>query len=494
MYIEPQLEDSPVVIDLLLTASDETTLNELKYFNNVIFRTTRIALESDEMIPEVLRNCENCVKNALDTFKPKDRSAITGLACTSLSMYTQVKGCVGMYNSLLKAIWAIIGDKTPRIALITPYTEQVHNDIRANIIDNGINVCASVYFGLTTDPDIASVSIETIERAVREMAKSNPSAIVISCSGLKMISPYQGTFIKHLESLTETPIITSLQAHIWDLCQTIGVDIKDQGQLCEKKVKRVYNDPSVETFYKEHHTKQTLDWSYWISQNCNFGYKLDLLELCDLGDAIFDPSDPDLGLSQLHHALQTGESARLAFPDKDWLHLTAFIHDLGKGPLAKGLSSILNCSTKETLWSVVGDTHPVGCEFSGTNVHYKYFIDNPDNGKYSKIGIYSEKCGFDNIYFSFGHDEYFAQVLERSGTTLPQEAIYIIRYHSFYPWHAEGGYRYFASEKDLAMLELLCSFQKCDLYSKRNEKMDPDDLLPYYEKLWRKYLPKKLSC
>ena len=45
-----------------------------------------------------------------------------------------------------------------------------------------------------------------------------------------------------------------------------------------------------------------------------------------------DDSDPDTDLDQLAHALQTGEAARKAFPGEeyDWLHVTGFIHDLGK--------------------------------------------------------------------------------------------------------------------------------------------------------------------
>lgn len=259
-------------------------------------------------------------------------------------------------------------------------------------------------------------------------------------------------------------------------------------------MKRVYSDPKISEFYRQHHTRQTLEWSEKMYKSCNFGYRLTLNDLCELGDNVIDPSDPDLGLSQLQHALQTGESARQTFPNSDWLHLTAFIHDLGKGPLARGLTGILKCSEWETLWSVVGDTHPVGCRFTEDNIYYEHFVDNPDNGKYNSLGIYTENCGFDNVKFSFGHDEYFAQVLERSGTRLPPESIYIIRYHSFYPWHTENGYRYLASVKDYEMLHLLRSFQKCDLYSKREEPLNVEELLPYYKKLWDKYLPERLLC
>ena len=36
---------------------------------------------------------------------------------------------------------------------------------------------------------------------------------------------------------------------------------------------------------------------------------------------------------------------------------------------------------------------------------------------------------------SYGHDEYLAMVLKRNENKLPEEAIYIVKFHSFYPWH-----------------------------------------------------------
>ena len=45
-----------------------------------------------------------------------------------------------------------------------------------------------------------------------------------------------------------------------------------------------------------------------------------------------DDSDPDTDLDQLAHAVQTAEASRRAYPgdEYDWLHVTGFIHDLGK--------------------------------------------------------------------------------------------------------------------------------------------------------------------
>ncbi len=217
-------------------------------------------------------------------------------------------------------------------------------------------------------------------------------------------------------------------------------------------------------------------------------WKMDILEVFNLLDDIVDQSDPDTKRKQLLHAVQTGESCRTFHPDKDWFHLLGFIHDLGKVLTHEKMHSL-------PQWNVTGDTFPVGCEFSEKCIFSDFFQDNPDskNEIYStKLGVYKENVGFDNVLMSFGHDEYLYQVLKANDCLLPEEALYCVRYHSFYPWHQEGAYANLASGKDLTLLPLLKEFQKCDLYSKVDEEVDLANTLPYYQGLMKKYFPNSI--
>jgi len=95
----------------------------------------------------------------------------------------------------------------------------------------------------------------------------------------------------------------------------------------------------------------------------------------------------------------------------------------------------------------------------------QYFKENPDyhNPKLNtKLGVYSEGCGLDNVLMSWGHDDYMylvsiytlspaavcfekrkmltcacvfissRQVAKENKCTLPSAGLFIIRYHSFY--------------------------------------------------------------
>ncbi|KAL0558456.1 hypothetical protein IC582_003028 [Cucumis melo] len=246
----------------------------------------------------------------------------------------------------------------------------------------------------------------------------------------------------------------------------------------------------VEEFYRKNHIHQTYEFVTKMREEYK---KMDRVEMsiwecCELLNDVVDDSDPDLDEPQIQHLLQTAEAIRKDYPDEDWLHLTALIHDLGKVLLLPSFGGL-------PQWAVVGDTHPVGCAFDESIVHHKYFKENPDweNPTYStKNGIYSEGCGLNNVMISWGHDDYMYLVAKENGSTLPSAGLFIIRYHSFYPLHRAGAYKHLMNEEDAQNLKWLHIFNKYDLYSKSKELIDVEKVKPYYISLINKYFPEKL--
>lgn len=260
----------------------------------------------------------------------------------------------------------------------------------------------------------------------------------------------------------------------------------------EKKAEEFRNYQSgprfvrVKNFYTQNHKKQTYDFvKQQQKKMLEFkGGRMSIIEAFTFLDSVIDESDPDTNMSQLDHGLQTAEAIRAEYPDLDWFVLTGLIHDLGK----------ILCKPSFGLeqWAIVGDTFPVGCAFSDKIVFSELFTENPDSKdeRYNtEMGVYQPNCGLMNVDFSFGHDEYLYQVLKKNGCTLPEEAYYMIRFHSFYAWHREGAYKHLETEKDREMLAWVKKFNKFDLYSKSAEKPDWERLKDYYLDLIDKYLP-----
>jgi len=241
---------------------------------------------------------------------------------------------------------------------------------------------------------------------------------------------------------------------------------------------------SVREFYRTNHRLQTLDFvqgkkaQYARKDRARMG----AWEAIERLDALVDDSDPDTELSQLAHNLQSAEACRRD-GQPDWFILAALIHDLGKALALFG----------EPQWAVVGDTFPVGCAFSDRIIYPEYFAENPDSEHpvYStRLGIYEEGCGLDSVHVSWGHDEYLYQVVR---DYLPDEALAMIRYHSFYAAHTENQYTYLMNDRDRELMEWVRRFNPYDLYSKADEPPDVDALRPYYQDLIGQYLPAELS-
>ncbi len=250
---------------------------------------------------------------------------------------------------------------------------------------------------------------------------------------------------------------------------------------------RVYSDatpPGVREFYRLNHAQQTRD--FVLSKKREYTplnrKKMSVWEAMDQLEVIVDDSDPDTDLSQIAHNLQTAEACRRDGRER-WFILSGLLHDLGK----------VLCLYGEPQWAVVGDTFPVGCAWSDRIVYPEFFAANPDSKvpEYqTELGVYSKYCGLDNVDLSWGHDEYLYHVTK---AYLPEEALYMIRYHSCYPIHRENQYQYLMNEKDRKLFHWVREFNQYDLYSKSDKAPDVKALRPFYEDLVAEFLPDQLS-
>lgn len=71
-----------------------------------------------------------------------------------------------------------------RIAMVTPYTDNVHNRILDNYEALGFLGTTGQNLGGTVSNDFASVPSDTLKDMVRDVAKSSPDIIMIMCTNL----------------------------------------------------------------------------------------------------------------------------------------------------------------------------------------------------------------------------------------------------------------------------------------------------------------------
>ncbi len=250
---------------------------------------------------------------------------------------------------------------------------------------------------------------------------------------------------------------------------------------------RNYEAPArdgVKEFYRLNHTYQTYD--FVMQKKADF-LQFDKREMpvwsaFDFLNELVDDSDPDTDLDQMQHLVQTSEAIRND-GHPDWMVLVGLMHDMGK----------VLCLFGEPQWAVVGDTFPVGCAYSDKIVYPEFFKENPDfsNNLYNtKYGVYEKNCGLNNVDMSWGHDEYVYHIMK---DYLPEEGLYMLRYHSFYAQHRENAYDHLMSPHDQEMFKWVSLFNPYDLYSKNPNQKSWDELKPYYQQLVAKYLPVTLK-
>jgi inositol oxygenase len=254
----------------------------------------------------------------------------------------------------------------------------------------------------------------------------------------------------------------------------------------EDEFRNYENDANsgVREFYRQNHAHQSLD--FVLAKKREYSGltrgKKSIWEMADYLNTLVDDSDPDTDLTQTEHLLQTAEAIRKDGHPK-WFVLTGLVHDLGK----------VLCLYGEPQWAVVGDTFPVGCAYSDQIVFPEFFAANPDSNRpeyQTAYGIYEPHCGLGKVHLSWGHDEYIYQATRKY---LPEEAQYMLRYHSFYPAHKHGAYRHLMNQQDEQMFEWVRKFNPYDLYSKGRERPDTKEVLPYYEDLVAEFFPDRID-
>jgi len=273
--------------------------------------------------------------------------------------------------------------------------------------------------------------------------------------------------------------------HDWE--EFVEEQVYPEPNTRKKEDYRNYDNPareSVREFYRLNHINQTFDFVQ--DKEDQFlplrRSEMSIFDAIDFLNTLVDDSDPDTDLDQLQHLLQTSEAIRKD-GHEDWFVLTGFLHDMGK----------VLCLYGEPQWAVVGDTFPVGCRFSDKIVYAEFFAENPDSHDRrfnTELGVYERGCGLRNVDMSWGHDEYLYHVMK---DYLPEPALYMIRYHSCYPWHRENEYDYLCDDHDRDMLFWVRKFNPYDLYSKCPVPPDWKELKPYYTKLFEKFLPAKIA-
>jgi len=137
--------------------------------------------------------------------------------CQSIHSTTGAKACTSVLaiNEILKKTSA------QRIALVSPYLDNVQEAIVRNYRAAGFNLVSERHLGLEDNYSFSEVTSEQLIQMSRDVASAKPDAILIMCTNL-----FGAPLVPVLEAELGIPVYDSVSAVVWKALCLAGVNTR----------------------------------------------------------------------------------------------------------------------------------------------------------------------------------------------------------------------------------------------------------------------------
>lgn len=137
--------------------------------------------------------------------------------CETIQQATGIPACTSVLA--LNELFALAGVK--RMALVTPYIDDVQAKIIANYRSIGIECVAEQHLGITHNFSFSEVSSELLRQMMRSVAAARPQAIAVFCTNLR-----GAPIAAEMEAELGIPVFDSVATVIWKALKLTGVDTR----------------------------------------------------------------------------------------------------------------------------------------------------------------------------------------------------------------------------------------------------------------------------
>lgn len=166
---------------------------------------------------------------------PSDDLDVIVYGCTSGAMTIgpervaelihQVKPKAAVTNPITAGLTGLKALGARRIAVITPYIDEVNAPLADFIEGQGFEIVARASFKQETDPEICRVTPAAIRAAALDVGEApDAEALFISCTGMRA-----SRIIGQLERDLGKPVVASNQAISWHALRLAGIDDRIEG-------------------------------------------------------------------------------------------------------------------------------------------------------------------------------------------------------------------------------------------------------------------------
>ena len=137
--------------------------------------------------------------------------------CQSIESTTGAKGCTSVLamNEILEKTGA------HKLALVSPYLDNVQEAIISNYQNAGFDMVAERHLGLEDNYSFSEVTTQQLELMIRSVATSQPDAILIMCTNVR-----GAPLVEALEKELGIPIYDSVSTVVWKALRLAGIDTR----------------------------------------------------------------------------------------------------------------------------------------------------------------------------------------------------------------------------------------------------------------------------
>ena len=225
-------------IGLIVLSSDQTIEHEFRRLlgiDGVAVFQSRIRMDN-RVTPETLKAMEAGITDAADIILPGMKLDVAAFACTSASMligeervFEQIRKArpEARPTTPITAVFAALkAFRTRRIALLTPYRDDVNQQIRAYIEARGVEVSAMGSFEEEDDRRVCRISESSVKAAAIELGQEpHVDAVFVSCTSLRLTG-----VVGEIETVLNKPVTSSNHALGWHCLRLTGIDDRCAGR------------------------------------------------------------------------------------------------------------------------------------------------------------------------------------------------------------------------------------------------------------------------
>ncbi len=219
-------------IGLIVLASDQT----VEYEFRGIFDLPGVALYESRIYndttitPETLKAMEGGMTEAASLILPGIPLDVVAYGCTSGAMTIgddkvaelihKVRPGVACTSPMKAALAAFEAFGARRIALLTPYMDEINRTMRDFIEARGFSVPVMGSFNEPNDNKVGRISPASIRAAALELGSSDRiDAVFVACTALRVVEIAAG-----IESELGKPVTSSNHAMAWHCLRLAGID------------------------------------------------------------------------------------------------------------------------------------------------------------------------------------------------------------------------------------------------------------------------------